>query len=275
MVGPGVGVPVLKGRFPDIPRREIEDLLDRYRRFYVHRNARLVNVLTWHRPGAVWAMDYTDPPLPIDGVYPAILAVRDLGSARTLLSLPAEGKTASVARSALKALFLEHGPPLVLKSDRGSHFTAEVVQDALAGANVLPLWSPVRTPSYNGSAEAGIGALKTRIHHEAARHGRPGEWTCDDVEAARLLAEETARPWGAKGPTPREAWTARVPLSDKERQDFQDTVQKLESDRLGSGEPETIERDAIRRALVAHGFLSIRRRLVRLPIAAALRDRFR
>ena len=56
--------------------------------------------------------------------------------------------------------------------------------------------SPPRTPRYNGSAEAGNGAVKTPSHHEAARHGRIGCWTSDDLEAVRLQANLTARPWG-------------------------------------------------------------------------------
>ncbi|GMV84091.1 MAG: hypothetical protein AMXMBFR7_52750 [Planctomycetota bacterium] len=33
----------------------------------------------------------------------------------------------------------------------------------------LHLLSPIYYPQYNGSAEAGIGSLQTRAHHEAAR----------------------------------------------------------------------------------------------------------
>ena len=42
--------------------------------------SRLLRVLHWHQPGAVWAMDHADPPRPIDGRWPHILAVRDLAS---------------------------------------------------------------------------------------------------------------------------------------------------------------------------------------------------
>jgi hypothetical protein len=43
--------------------------------------------------------------------------------------------------------------------------------------------------------EAGIGGLQTRAHCEAARHDRPGEWTCDDVYAAGLLANIDLDRW--------------------------------------------------------------------------------
>ncbi|MCW8131347.1 MAG: hypothetical protein KIS92_13445 [Planctomycetota bacterium] len=74
------------------------------------------------------------------------------------------------------------------------------------------LLSPAYYPKYNGGIEAGIGSLKTRIHHEAVRHEHPGEWTCDDVEAGRLQANELARPWGYKAECPLEAWMQRTKL---------------------------------------------------------------
>lgn len=58
------------------------------------------------------------------------------------------------------------------------------------------LLSPLGMLTYNGSCEAGIGLSKTRAHHPAAGHGRPGGWGGDDVEAARAQANETARTRG-------------------------------------------------------------------------------
>jgi hypothetical protein len=58
--------------------------------------------------------------------------------------------------------------------------------------------------------EAGNGFVKTRTRQEAARHGRIGCWTCDDLKAVRLQANLTARPWGDRGPTPQEVWNRRT-----------------------------------------------------------------
>ena len=85
-----------------------------------------------------------------------------------------------------------HGAPLVLKSDNGSAFVASAFEALLAGLRVWQLLSPPRLPSYNGSCEAGIGSMKARTHHQATRLGRAGEWTCDDAEAARQQANQTA-----------------------------------------------------------------------------------
>jgi transposase InsO family protein len=250
-------------------RREVEDLLRRYRRVWRMRQSRLTRILDWTRPGAVWAIDFAEPPQPIEGCYPRLLAVRDLASGYQLLWLPVPDETAQTAADALEGLFREHGAPLVLKSDNGSAFVAEELDTLLSRWGVRQLFSPPRLPRYNGSCEAGIGSMKTRSHHQASRGGRPGEWTCDNVEAARLQANQTARPWGVNGPVPEEPWQGRQPLSEGERRCFTQTVQRLEQearqeqgyegaaplDRMAQA---AVNRVALQRALVAHGLLRFR-----------------
>ncbi|MEE9236039.1 MAG: hypothetical protein V3U28_11430, partial [Candidatus Acidoferrales bacterium] len=104
--GPGVGVPTLGSMFPDVARAELEELARRYRQLYRKKNSMQVYALRWEYPGAVWAMDYTEPPLPVDGIYPYLLVVRDLASGRQLWSQPAESENAETTIAALKALFL-------------------------------------------------------------------------------------------------------------------------------------------------------------------------
>src|SRR5262249_49055184 len=74
-----------------------------------------------------------------------------------------------------------------------------LVSCQLGRQEVGQLFSPPAWPQYNGSCEAGIGSIRTRTHHQSARRGFPGQWTCDDMEAARLQANELARPWGLTG----------------------------------------------------------------------------
>lgn len=66
-----------------------------------------------------------------------------------LLWLPVEAETAETAAFALAALFAEHGPPLVLKSDNGSPFTAQPVRALLSAQGVTDLHSSACTPQYN------------------------------------------------------------------------------------------------------------------------------
>ena len=218
-------------------------------------------------------MDFTEPPSPVDGCYPLILAVRDLASGELLLSLPTPDKSDGTVRDALLALFIEHGAPLVLKSDNASSFKASEVGDLLDEWGILRLLSPPRLPKYNGACEAGIGGLKVRAHFESSRNGRPGEWTCDDVEGARLMANETARPHGERGPTPDQAWRRRRVISSKLRREFNGRVIELRKEvrqergwlpgvAVGVAEQETIDRIAVSRALVEHGLLEFRRRWI-------------
>lgn len=271
LLGPRVGAPTLQALCPGLARREVEDLLKRYRRVWRRKQRLLSHRLSWTRPGTVWAIDFAQPPMPIEGCYLRLLAVRDLASGYQLLWLPTTDESALTAVAALEGLFHEHGAPLVLKSDNGSAFLATELDELLRRWQVWQLFSPPRMPRYNGSCEAGIGSMKTRTHHQAARQGRAGEWTCDDVEAARLQANETARPWGLHGPVPEETWQAREPLMPEERRSFSQSVHQLEQEaRQEQGyalatslEPmaqAAVNRVALQRALVAHNLLYIRLR---------------
>jgi transposase InsO family protein len=226
-LGPGVGVPALQAYFPGMPRVELHDLLGRYRRLWRRRNYEALHILHWQVAGAVWAMDFAQAPAPIDGRYPYLLAVRDLASGQQLLWLPLIEATAAEARLALASLFAVRGAPLVLKTDNGSPFVDGATLALLASAGVIPLFSPPYWPRYNGSIEAGIGSLKTRTEDHAARHGRPGHWTWEDVAAAPEQANHTARPKGPSGPTPAEIWASRPAIPADQRTRFQLTVDKL------------------------------------------------
>ena len=170
-----------------------------------------------------------------------------------------------------------YGTPWVLKSDNGSAFGAPAVATLLHNFGVLSLFSPPRTPSYNGAIEAGIGSLKARTAAHAARHGRPGCWTWDDVAGARLEANENARPRGLTGPTPDEAWAARASIPTSERASFAELVEdhrwtaRRELALPSSGPlpvltDRAVDRIAIRRALVDRGVLLFPRRPIPQPI---------
>ena len=129
-----------------------------------------------------------------------------------------------------------------------------------------------------GACPARTGAIKTRARHVAARNGRPAHWTCDDVEEARRLCDQTARPKGPEGPTPDEAWGERQRLTETERKAFDNEVRTRLNEawglrqriRIETHDPKagvrdaTLMRDAVRRALAAGGYLKYRRR--RIPL---------
>jgi putative transposase len=270
-LGPATSVATLRDCFPEMPRVELADLHQRYRRVCQKRYQAAPDVLGWQRVGAVWAIDFSEAPGPIDGIHPYLLAVRDLASHQQLLWLPTRDLVAQTAIDALQMLFTIHGAPLVLKTDNGSAFLADATKHFLSSWQVQVLFSPPHMPRYNGSIEAGIGSLKTRTERYAAREGHPGYWTMDNVAAAQAEANATARPQGETGPTPNELWQNRRPITAAERQSFHKTVQKQRAELnpkedLPDKQERRMQRQVIRRALVEHGILLFSRRRIPQPI---------
>jgi transposase InsO family protein len=275
-LGLGTGVPTLRACFPNMPRAELDDLLRRARHVCRRRYHQTQRVLHWAIPGSVWAMDFTKAPAPIDGLYPYLLAVRDLASGAQLLAWPLRTATAPEAIRALASLVARHGAPLVLKTDNGSPFCAADTRDFLRQHGVTMLFSPPYWPRYNGAIEAGIRSLKSRSEYHAACQGRPGQWLWDDIDWALAQANASARPHGRSGPTPDQAWATRPTFTHEERNLFQTSVQRhADQVRVQDGWPATgplqsmaeraVDRQAIQRALVEHGYLLFRRRCIPLP----------
>jgi transposase InsO family protein len=257
---PRLGVPTLRAQHPDLGRREIEELSARARSVLTTRRRDLVEALTWTQPGSVWAVDFSDVGLDIEGTYTYLLLVRDLATGYELLALPCRAQDAATVRAALSALFKREGAPLVLKADNGGGFIAAAVADLLAAHKVLLLRSPAYTPEYNGACEAGGGSIKTRAHHLAAAHGREACWSCDDVESARMEANEAPR---TNGPTPGERWRGRSPLPAWLRASLRDDVARRVSDELA----------ARRLGLCATIDDRIIQQVARAAIAGSLRER--
>jgi transposase InsO family protein len=233
------------------------------------------SVLEWRRPGAVWAMDHTEPPEPVDGSHRAIFSVRDLASGAQLVWKEEIGPNASEVVRDLEEKFLLHGAPLVLKLDNGSAFIAWERRDLCRSWGVELLWSPPRTPRYNGACEAGIRWLKERTEHVALRSGRPGRWTAEDLRVAEELTNRLPK-YAGRNATPRgEVYRARDRIAEGLRAAFRS---RLEGERaaerhtrriapeqaLERREEATIDRQAMRRALVALGILTITTRRVSL-----------
>jgi transposase InsO family protein len=276
LMGPHIGAEVLRPWFPEMPRREMENMLRRLK--FLHGQKRRLQFFTlrWLKPGTAWAMDHCTPPAPVEGVYTQILSVRDLAGQAPLAWSPVPDGSAEHVRLVLASLIAEHGAPLLIKKDNGSALNDYQVNDLLAKNGIIGLLSPRATPQYNGACEAGNGSMKLRTNYEAARQGHPGRWTADDCEAARLQALRTARPWGVRGPTPEEAWSKREAITADLRQRFQKSVEFYkEEERMKHGYLPGIElaadvrakiyRAAIRRALCACRLLEVRKGQIALP----------
>jgi transposase InsO family protein len=270
-LGPGVGVPHLRDCFAELARAELRQLLQEYRQCWRAEHPRLLHVLTWQRAGTVWAMDFAEAPVPIAGGEAYLLAVRDLASGQQLLWKAVAAPTADVVLEELPWLFTQHGAPLVLKTDNGSAFIADALRWYLRGCGVGQLFSPPRRPAYNGSIEASIGSMKRRTERHSATAGHPEWWGEADLEAARVEANQTARPRRLHGATPAQVWEQRCLLTSEERASFQQTVRACRAEAPGErgwsleeplsrGQEAAVDRVAYGRALVAHDLLLYRRR---------------
>ena len=282
--GPGTGLPALQDRYPQVARSELVELLTDYRGDWRSAHARQQAELHWLRPGSVWAIDFSHPPLSIDGCFPAIFAVRDLASQQQLLWLPVQDETADTAIDALHALFDEHGAPLVLKCDNGPPFVAEATKGFLQDWSVVTLYSPPYAPWYNGAIERANRSLKEQTAFLAEHAGHPGHWTGADLHEARRASNRMSRPYGAKGPAAEEVWESRSLLTMDER----DTLfEKLEAGRRAvclerEVDPEAplthrleteIVRLALQPVLETLGYLHITRRRITPPINRRICDR--
>jgi transposase InsO family protein len=216
----------------------------------------------------VWAADFKERREPLEGRYGWILSIKDLGSGCQLAWQPLVHATAECVQEIYGQLFAQHGPPLVLKSDNGGQFKADGTKDLLAEYRVLPLYSPKRHPQYNGGVERANGQVAGYQEAIAAAQQRPAGPTCDDAEAARQLANDLSRPLGWQGPTARQLFAQRTPLTLDERAAFLATVEAGRAQacahwNLPPDEPlshyvqATVDRRAIRDALLAHGLLVI------------------
>lgn len=286
-----IGLRALRKHFAGVPRAALEMHVRAWRT----RHARHRERLCWTTPGTVWAADWTelDVPVTVRGERCRwVLVVRDLAGATQLLALPAVSARACVAAEAIEALFHVHGAPLVLKTDNGSNVARGEVEALLREHAVTHLRSPAATPRYNGAVEAGIGSLKARLRAIAASNGRADQPTCDDLEQARLEANDEARARsgacepetnGIQGLSPDEHRNAHAPVTALQRRLFNDAVERAtrehasklaaarwtagaapastddQFESLGASDRAIVARRAIRQALETLGYLTSRR----------------
>lgn len=268
----GTGAPIswLQAQAPLVARRELEELRARVAYARRRRGWASFRELTWTTPGTVWAADFSQTPCRIEQDFDRLALVRDLSSQAQILAQPSSTESGAEARLAFEALIAEEGAPLVLKLDNGAGFIAHETRALLERHGILVLYSPARTPAYNGSCEAGGGSIKLRARRIAGAAGRPAAWTLDDIEEARLEANALPAPGGQEGLSREDLWQARAPVTPEQRAALQAAFQAelvRELARRGPpGDPwrdgttrATLVRRALTRALIQRGYLVIRR----------------
>jgi transposase InsO family protein len=266
--GAGTSLAALRSAFSQLTRADLQELLGRYRNVQRRKALRHKSRLEWCQPGTVWAADFKECREPIEGRYGWILSIKDLASRCQLVWQPLAEATQQVVRAAYARLIAEYGPPLVMKSDNGGPFLADETKSLLAEHGIVPLFSPVRRPQYNGGVERANGQLAGYQEAQAEFHGRPGMPTCDDAENARCLANELALPEGSQGPTAGQLWAQRMPITADQRAAFRATVEKYRAqvraqwnfapdEALTHYQAAAMDRRAVRDALVGHDLLCI------------------
>jgi transposase InsO family protein len=174
----------LGGRYPLARvRRVLRDLkAERRRRIRARRAAVRVSVRVNYRD-AVWSMDATH--VGRDPIGRAIQAevIREVASTRTVGIAVGSQATAHEVIALLEHVAVERGGlPLVLITDNGASYVADVVDDWCRRHRVLHLCSLPRTPQHNAASEHGMRDLK---------HGTPlGKGALVlDIDAARVTLE--------------------------------------------------------------------------------------
>jgi hypothetical protein len=192
---------------------------------------------------------------------------------------PVSGESAVETCGVLRGLFAEHGAPVVLKMDNGPAFRSEELARMLSPQGVAVFYSPAYTPSYNGSVEAGVGAMKGRTAMQAWLRGASGSWTWEDMEAARQEANAACVGRRESSLTRAQVWALRPQLNEAARSALGAEVLRQQPPCVWPGADAKDEvsggsvldrscpwRVVLGRALVTLGYLVLSWRRIPLPI---------
>jgi len=145
-----------------ISRRDLEVLAETVRREILQQHQAELRHLTWHVPGLVWSLDDAELAR-FDDHKLHLHQVQDLASRYKFTPLVGGSVLGESVALHLEQLFLQHGPPLVLKRDNGSNLNHQAVDEVLARYLVIPLNSPPHYPPYNGGIECAVREVKTPL----------------------------------------------------------------------------------------------------------------
>jgi transposase InsO family protein len=145
-----------------ISRRDLQVLTEAGRREFAHQHQAELRHITWHVPGLVWSLDNAELARFADRKL-RLHQVQDLASRYKFTPFVGDQVLGETVALRLEQLFLQQGPPLVLKRDNGSNLNHQAVDEVLAHYLVIPLNSPPHYPPYNGGMECAVRELKTPL----------------------------------------------------------------------------------------------------------------
>jgi transposase InsO family protein len=185
-----------------ISRRDLQRLVKTERRRLNAERRSHLRRITWQVPGLTWAIDGTRVG------KSEVEQVQDLASRYKFDPLRVGAASDQQVAEYLEEIIAAHGPPLILKRDRGSALQGQAVQAVLEKHLIIPLDSPRRYPPYNGAIERAQRELKESLAaraplgHAAAAHelnhrSRPclgGRTACAVFQAGREAMKAYTRP---------------------------------------------------------------------------------
>lgn len=170
-----------------ISRRALATLIAIVRQALAQQHQAALCHITWQVPGLVWSLDDTEltrSPYQVLRLH----QVQDLASRYKFRPWVGERIVGETVAERLEQLFLQHGPPLVLKRDNGGNLNQAAVDVVLARYWVVPLNSPRQYPPYNGGMERAIREVKAPLREKLRASG---PLPPSDVQHwAELLAHE-------------------------------------------------------------------------------------
>jgi transposase InsO family protein len=165
------GVGELYRHYQDqISRHDLQVLIEAVRREHAQQRQAALRHITWQVPGLVWSLDDAEL-VRFDHHKLRLHQVQDLASRYKFTPWVGGQVWGEIVALHLEQLFLQHGPPLVLKRDNGSNLNHPAVDEVLARYLVIPLNSPPHYPPYNGGMECAVRELKTPLVERMLDHG--------------------------------------------------------------------------------------------------------
>ena len=139
-----------------ISRREFNALVREVRDEFNRRQVVSRCQVDWLRPDLAWALDG------LEYGQCHVQNLQDLCSRYKFVPLTTSCFPCGESIAGYLSRHLTHfGPPLFLKRDNGSNLNHISVNDLLEEHMIIPINSPVYTPTYNGAIEHSQGELKT------------------------------------------------------------------------------------------------------------------
>jgi hypothetical protein len=165
----GVGA-LYRRYYTQVSRRELDTLTATVRRALAQQRQADRCHITWQVPGLVWALDDTALARGSSRLL-RLHQVQDLASRYKFPPWVGEQILGETVARRLEQLFVQHGPPLVLKRDNGSNLNQHAVDALLARYLVVPLNSPPQYPPYNGGMERAVRELKPPLVEQLRASG--------------------------------------------------------------------------------------------------------